>query len=730
MKHLFLTVTLFSVTLLYAQAPEIEWQKSLGGSGMEVAFSIQQTSDGGYITAGYSNSNDGDVSGNHGDRDYWIVKLDNAGNLEWQKSIGGSHEDWAYSIQQTSDGGYIAAGYTFSNNGDVSGNHGASDYWVVKLDDTGNIQWQKCLGGSGYDSAKSIQQTSDGGYIVAGSSESNDGDVSGNHGGYGDYWVVKLDESGNIQWQKCLGGSDDDYYAVIQQTSDGGYIVAGASWSSDGDVTGNHNSTDYWIVKLDIAGTIQWEKSLGGSSEDWPESIQQTSDGGYIVAGESKSNDGDVTGNHDNGEQLGDYWAVKLDATGNIQWEKSLGGSEQDWAYSIQQTFDGGYIVAGYSYSNDGDVSGNHGNSDYWAVKLDDSGTIQWQKTLGGNGWDVATATQQTLDGGYIIAGVSMSNDGDVSGNHGGADVWIVKLAGSGVTTYEITTSSEPAEGGTTTGGGIYNYGASVTVSAFANADYSFVNWTEDGTEVSNHTEYTFIVTENRDLVANFEEIATHEITTSSEPAEGGTTTGGGIYNYGASVTVSAFANAGYSFINWTEGGTEVSIHTEYTFVVTENRDLIANFEEIATYEITTSSNPEEGGTTSGGGVFEYGTSVTVSAFAYADYSFVNWTEDGTEVSNDTEYTFVAIENRNTVANFDYEMAVADIENNRIKIYPNPVTGLLTIKGISLKTELIITNTYGEIVFKTVAKNNELTIDVSELPAGMYFINGQKFIKK
>ncbi|MDY0369025.1 MAG: T9SS type A sorting domain-containing protein, partial [Bacteroidales bacterium] len=599
MKHLFLTVTLFSVTLLYAQAPEIEWQKSLGGSYFDEARSIQQTSDGGYIVAGNSYSNDGDVSGNHG---------------EW-------------------------------------------DYWIVKLNDTGNIQWQKCLGGSEFDIAYAIQQTSDGGYIVAGMTESNDGDVSGNHG-YDDYWVVKLDDTGNIQWQKSLGGSSIEKAQSIQQTLDGGYITAGYSYSNNGDASGNHGASDYWVVKLDD--------------------------------------------------------------TGNIQWQKSLGGSESEWAYSIQQTTDGGYIVAGWSYSNNGDVSENHGDDDYWVLKLDNTGNIQWQKSLGGSSVEWAHSTQQTSDGGYIVAGWSKSNDGDASGNHGETDVWVVKLAGSGVTTYEITTSSEPAEGGTTTGGGIYNYGASVTVSAFANAGYSFINWTEDGTEVSNHTEYTFIVTEDRDLVANFEEIATYEITTSSEPAEGGTTTGGGIYIYGASVTVSAFANADYSFVNWTEDGTEVSNHTEYTFVVTENRDLIANFEEIATYEITTSSNPEEGGTTSGGGVFEYGTSVTVSAFANAGYSFVNWTEDGTEVSNDTEYTFVAIENRNIVANFDYEMTVADIENNSIKIYPNPITGLLTIKGISLKTELIITNTYGEIVFKTVAKNNELTIDVSELPAGIY----------
>jgi len=293
------------------------------------------------------------------------VKLDETGNIQWQKYLGGSDGDGAFSIQQTSDGGYIVAGVAYSNDGDVSGNHGDSDYWIVKLDETGNIQWQKCLGGSREDVAKSIQQTSDGGYIVAGITPSNDGDVSGNHGS-ADYWIVKLDETGKIQWQKCLGGSDGDGAFSIQQTSDGGYIVAGVAYSNDGDVSGNHGDSDYWIVKLDETGKIQWQKCLGGSSYDEAYSIQQTSDGGYIVAGYTYSNDGDVSGNHGDF----DYWIVKLDETGNIQWQKCFGGSSYDYAQSIQQTSDGGYIVAGWTESNDGDVSGNHGNSDYWIVKL------------------------------------------------------------------------------------------------------------------------------------------------------------------------------------------------------------------------------------------------------------------------------------------------------------------------------------------------------------------------
>jgi len=406
------------------------WQKTLGGSGVDIATSVQQTADGGYIVAGTSGSNNGNVTGNHGHYDYWIVKLNNAGIIQWQKSLGGSGDDYATSIQQTADGGYIVAGYSKSNNGDVTGNHSSPDYWIVKLNNAGIIQWQKSLGGSGTDMATSIQQTADGGYIVAGYSNSNDGDVTGNHGDH-DYWIVKLNNAGIIQWQKSLGGSGYDCANSVQQTADGGYIVAGFSISNNGDVTGNHG-IDYWIVKLNNTGIIQWQRTLGGGGDDQANSVQQTADGGYIVAGLSRSNNGDVTGNHGGA----DYWIVKLNNAGNIQWQKSLGGSGYDYATSIQQTADGGYIVAGNSNSNNGDVTGNHGGTDYWIVKLNNAGIIQWQKSLGGSVHDYARSVQQTADGGYIVACTSGSNNGDVTGNHGSTDYWIVKLSGTNPTTF------------------------------------------------------------------------------------------------------------------------------------------------------------------------------------------------------------------------------------------------------------------------------------------------------
>jgi hypothetical protein len=415
-------VTLLSVTFSIAQ-PTVQWQKSVGGTGNDYAESIQQTNDGGYIVVGISYSNDGDVSGNQGASDCWVVKLNAFGTIEWEKSMGGSGDDNARLIQQTNDGGYIFIGPSDSNDGDVSGNHGNLDYWAVKLTSTGVIEWQKSLGGTGYEYAQYIQQTSDGGYIAAGSSFSNDGDVSGNHGGF-DCWVVKLNNEGTIVWQKSLGGLSNDEAESIQQTNDGGFILAGHSDSNDGDVSGNHGGPDYWVVKLSSIGTIEWQKSLGGSGSDQAKSVQQTNDGGFIVAGYTSSNDGDVSVNYG----YLDFWVVKLNSLGTIEWQKTLGGSDFDLAQSIQQTNDGEYIVAGYSYSNDVDVQSSQGNQDFWVVKLSSIGTIEWEKSLGGSGLENASSIQQTNEGGFIVAGSSNSNDGDVSGNQGNSDYWVVQL--------------------------------------------------------------------------------------------------------------------------------------------------------------------------------------------------------------------------------------------------------------------------------------------------------------
>jgi hypothetical protein len=336
------------------------------------------------------------------------------------------------------------AGYSSSSaNGDVSGtNNGNDDYWIVKLDDQGNIIWDKLIGGNSDDKATSIRQTADGGYIVAGYSYSSaSGDVTEiNHGNF-DYWIVKLDASGNITWNRLLGGDAFEETHDILQGVDGTYVIAGVSTSSaNGNVTPvNHGGQDHWIVRLDAAGTVLWNKLLGGNGDESVQSIQQTSTEDYILAGYSASSaNGDVTGTNHGGATTFDYWIVKLDRFGNIIWNKLLGGQGQERAYSIKTTSDGGYIVAGTSASSSasGDVTGiSHGSFDYWIVKLDGTGNISWNRLIGGNNSEFAFSLIQTNDGGFIVAGNSASSyNGDVTaGNHAtGDDIWIIKLWSNG----------------------------------------------------------------------------------------------------------------------------------------------------------------------------------------------------------------------------------------------------------------------------------------------------------
>ncbi|MCY7411319.1 MAG: T9SS type A sorting domain-containing protein [Chitinophagales bacterium] len=433
MKKAILILFLFNALIfssLNAQvAPSIEWQKSLGGSLGETAQSIIQTSDGGNIIAGYSWSHDGDIIDNKGMSDCWILKFDAAGNLEWQKSFGGTLNDVAYSIQQLSDGGYVVAGYTKSSDGDFTFNHGSTDFCVLRLDAQGNLLWRKSLGGSEEDWGFSIKECFDGGFIFVGYSKSNDGDLWKNNGDW-DYWVVKLDVAGVIEWQRSFGGDkSDEAYAVVQ-TNNGDFVIAGGTHSANSDVTGNHGNSDVWLVKLDAYGTLLWQKCFGGSGDDFAYAIENTIDGGLIVVGESASNDGNATNN--NGSS--DYWILKLDVNGNLLWQKSYGGSDYEMATSVDQTTDGGFIVAGDSYSSDGDATLNHGLKDDWILKLDATGNLQWQKSLGGSYLDHANAVVQNTDGSYLIAGSSFSNDGDVTGNHPNSlgnteDYWIVKLS-------------------------------------------------------------------------------------------------------------------------------------------------------------------------------------------------------------------------------------------------------------------------------------------------------------
>jgi len=337
----------------------ISFAKTYGGTSYDYAFSVQQTSDGGYIVAGYT------ASFGAGGWDIFLIKTYANGNVQWAKTYGGIDFDFAYSVQQTSDGGYIVAGYTYSFGA------GWYDIFLIKTDANGNVQWAKTYGGTSRDYAYSVQQTSDGGYIVAGGTRSFGA-------GYYDIFLIKTDANGNVQWAKTYGGTDYDWAYSVQQTSDGGYIVAGE--------TRSFGAGDIFLIKTDANGNVIWTKTYGGTSAS---SVHQTSDGGYIVAGGTSSF----------GAGGSDIFLIKTDANGNVQWAKTYGGTSDDYAHSVQQTSDGGYIVAGRTFSF-GVING-----DIFLIKTDANGNVIWAKTYGGTYWDDASSVQQTSDGGYIVAG-------------------------------------------------------------------------------------------------------------------------------------------------------------------------------------------------------------------------------------------------------------------------------------------------------------------------------------
>jgi hypothetical protein len=469
--------SIFNFQCLAQTAPGIEWQNTIGGNQADYLHSVKQTLDGGYILGGYSTSNiSGDKNENNWDTsmnsgDYWIIKTDSAGNIQWQNTIGGNDNDLLFSIQQTSDKGYILGGLSYSDSsGDKTENivgplNFTCDYWIVKTDSLGYIQWQNTIGGNDNEEFFSVQQTTDGGYILDGTSYS---DISGDKtentiGGFGyqDYWIVKTDSLGNIKWQNTIGGDNGDQASSIQQTTDGGYILGGGSRSNiSGDKTENNcdttmSSSDFWIVKIDSVGNIQWQNTIGGSNFEGATCLQQTADGGYIIGGTSESNIScDKTENSNGGN---DYLIVKTDSLGNIQWQNTIGGSDWDELQSIEQTSDMGYILGGLSKSNiSGDKTENcKGGYDYWIVKTDNFGNIQWQRTIGGSSGDLLVTVRQTWDEGYILAGWSASNiSGDKTENsNGNYDYWIIKLFPDTITgisqlpqlpNYPITISPNP----------------------------------------------------------------------------------------------------------------------------------------------------------------------------------------------------------------------------------------------------------------------------------------------
>ena len=368
-------------SFLFAQGPDTLWTKTYGGVDIDRGYSVQQTTDGGYIITGNTKSFGA------GGYDVWLLKTDANGDTLWTKTYGGTGHDYGESVQQTTDNGYIIAGYT---NSFGAGNY---DVWLLKTDANGDTLWTKTYGGTAWDRGYSVQQTTDNGYIITGNTRSF---------GAGDYnvYLIKTLMNGDTLWTKTYGGLDTDYGYSVQQTTDNGYIIAGYTKSFGA------GGYDVYLIKTDMIGNTLWTKTYGGVDDERAWLVQQTTDNGYIIAGETESF----------GVGREDAWLIKTDMNGDTLWTKVYGGTTYDYAKSVQQTTDNGYIVVGETKSF------GAGGYDLWLLKTDANGDTLWAKLYGGPMDEYGLSVQETTDNGYIITGWTKSFGA------GGADLWLLRI--------------------------------------------------------------------------------------------------------------------------------------------------------------------------------------------------------------------------------------------------------------------------------------------------------------
>jgi len=400
---------------------------------------------------GRTASDDGDISYNHGAHDVWLVKTDNTGNMLWERTYGGSLGETGYGILKKNDNAYYILAATNSTDGDISYNPypNSVSYWIIKIDSVGEIIWERIYGGdTGPDYVQTGIVTDDGGLVAFGFTGSWDGDVSEFFGFY-DWWMLKLDSLGNKEWDRSFGSTNADYGMAIIQTTDGGYLLGGSARVME---VGNiqcesyHEDGDAVIIKLDALGNVLWQQCYGGSEDEFVSAFFET-ESGFLVLANTESADGDVTGFH-GFPGLGDYdiWLLEIDFSGNLIWQKCLGGTDSESAKNIFPTQNGGYQIIGNTSSNDGDVSGNHSineRRDIWIVEIDSIGNILKQQCIGGAGGEIVWhGVHKHNDHHFVIAaetqgGPSYDVTCDFFNLGGRPRYWVFEISDSTVGVHE-----------------------------------------------------------------------------------------------------------------------------------------------------------------------------------------------------------------------------------------------------------------------------------------------------
>lgn len=413
-KHFYLLpVWIIAFPLVIFSQPSVVWDVAYGGSYTDYAADIIVVQDSNFLVLSMPYSIDGDVSDSHGGADFWLIKLDNAGQVIWKKAYGGPADEAASKIIPTNDGGYFLLGTTDSQDGDVTSNYGASDVWLIKISEDGEISWQKTYGGTAADRGNSIAATSDGNFMIVGSTHSLDYDLfsAGNHGSE-DLWAFKINPDGEILWSKCYGGSNDDWAASIIPTSDGGGIIAGGSRSTNADAINNHGLVDAFVLRLNTTGVIQWKKMFGNIGQDYNNDMVATDDGGAVLINTSNS---PLQTNH--GEY--DIWGVRINSSGTILWQKCFGGTDQETGLGISKTSTGNFLFTGVARSINGDLVGNT-NPNAWMFCVDSGGNLLWQKPYGGPESEKFNKAIEIADGEFVVIGTNSLDYGNL---------WVVRMS-------------------------------------------------------------------------------------------------------------------------------------------------------------------------------------------------------------------------------------------------------------------------------------------------------------
>ncbi len=415
MKTIFLFIYIYLLSFTLPVYSQIGFQRAIGGTGDDYGESVIQTSDGGFAIIGYSNSFGSSF-------DVYVLKLSDSGTIQWSRTIGGTSTDYGYSIVQTSDNGYAILGYTNSFG------QGNSDFYAVRLTNTGGIKWNRTLGQQGSDQAFSIISTTDGGFLFGGYTPSGGA-------GSADCNFVKVDSNCSVLWTRDVGGSGYDRINSVIQTMDGGFAGCGYTNSIGG------GGYDVYVIKLNAFGFLQWSKTVGGSGNDYGYSIVEDADSSLVIAGSTTSF----------GAGAEDFYILKIDKVGQLVWTRTVGGSSSDLAYSVTKTIDGGFAIGGSTNSF------GAGSSDFYLVRLDNNGALQWSKTVGGSNSEMAYCIRQTVGGSLIMVGNTQSY------GSGSNDIYLVKFDSNGNTCGSTSSpSSTTNSGGTLSSGGIYGLSSPV----------------------------------------------------------------------------------------------------------------------------------------------------------------------------------------------------------------------------------------------------------------------------